>query len=197
MCLTCERYRAPELLFGVEKYHTAVDMWSVGCIFAELLLHHPLMPGKTELEQVQMIYELLGTPNDHIWPGFSRLPLVKNSTYKDVQKHKFNEIENIFNAYKPSCLDLMKRFLAYDPAKRISAGDAIKHPYFKETPLAVARELMPTFPPKCKYKQPMQKPITCIMSFQAFSFLKDICKNCTHSLLKLYFFKTYFAIRIY
>ena len=59
-------YRAPELLFGSKVYHTAVDMWAIGCIFAELLKHQPLLPGKNEMHQLQLIYELLGMFSVHV-----------------------------------------------------------------------------------------------------------------------------------
>lgn len=67
-------YRAPELLLGDPSYTTAVDMWSAGCIFGELLNHTPLLPGKVERQQIDLIIELLGTPHEKIWQGFSKLP---------------------------------------------------------------------------------------------------------------------------
>ena len=68
-------YRAPELLFGDMNYTTAVDMWSAGCIFGELLKHGPLLPGKVEKEQVDLMIALLGTPHEKIWQGFNQLPM--------------------------------------------------------------------------------------------------------------------------
>ncbi|XP_043705965.1 cyclin-dependent kinase G-2 isoform X2 [Telopea speciosissima] len=70
-------YRAPELLLGAKLYSTAVDMWSLGCIMAELLAKEPLFPGKAEVDQLDKIFKMLGTPNEAIWPGFSKLPGVK------------------------------------------------------------------------------------------------------------------------
>ncbi|XP_061994309.1 cyclin-dependent kinase G-2 isoform X2 [Rosa rugosa] len=70
-------YRAPELLLGAREYSTAIDMWSLGCIMAELLSKEPLFNGKTEFEQLDKIFKILGTPNETIWPGFSKLPGVK------------------------------------------------------------------------------------------------------------------------
>ncbi|KAK9714021.1 hypothetical protein RND81_06G066100 [Saponaria officinalis] len=67
-------YRAPELLLGAKEYSTAVDMWSVGCIMAELLTNKPIFDGKTELEQLNKIFKMLGTPNVNIWPNYSKLP---------------------------------------------------------------------------------------------------------------------------
>jgi cyclin-dependent kinase 10 len=71
-------YRAPELLFGEAHYTTAVDMWSVGCIFGELMKHKPLLPGNTEQKEIELIVKLLGAPNETIWPGFSKLPYAKS-----------------------------------------------------------------------------------------------------------------------
>ncbi|XP_039068968.1 cyclin-dependent kinase G-2-like isoform X2 [Hibiscus syriacus] len=70
-------YRAPELLLGARQYFTAIDMWSLGCIMAELLSKEPLFNGKTEFDQLYKIFRTLGTPNETIWPGFSKLPGVK------------------------------------------------------------------------------------------------------------------------
>eukprot|EP01083_Nonionella_stella_P050129 133437_1 len=147
-------YRAPELLFGINVYHTAIDMWAVGCIVAELLQHKPLLPGKNEIQQIQLIYELLGAPNHHIWPNYMALPRIVDGTFKEVenpqtkQKYKWNVIDHLFACYKANCLDLMKQLLAYDPSKRITATNAIKHPFFKEIPLPVTKDMMPTFPAK-------------------------------------------------
>jgi serine/threonine protein kinase len=66
-------YRAPELLFNADTYHTAIDMWSVGCILAELVLGRPLLPGSTETQQIQLMCKLLGSPNTRIWPTLNKL----------------------------------------------------------------------------------------------------------------------------
>ncbi|XP_050879274.1 cyclin-dependent kinase G-2 isoform X3 [Lathyrus oleraceus] len=75
-------YRAPELLLGTKQYSTAIDMWSLGCIMAELLSKEPLFNGRTEFDQLNKIFRILGTPNETIWPGFSKLPLVKANYVK-------------------------------------------------------------------------------------------------------------------
>ncbi|KAK1384690.1 hypothetical protein POM88_022425 [Heracleum sosnowskyi] len=74
-------YRAPELLLGAKQYSTAVDMWSVGCIIAELLLNQPLFNGDNEIKQIDKIFRMLGTPNETSWPGFSELPGAKASGF--------------------------------------------------------------------------------------------------------------------
>ncbi|KAG5653485.1 Cyclin-dependent kinase catalytic subunit [Sphagnurus paluster] len=68
-------YRAPEVLLGSRHYSTAIDMWSVGCIFAEMAMQGaPLFPGDSEIDQIFKIFRILGTPNEDIWPGVSGLP---------------------------------------------------------------------------------------------------------------------------
>uniref|UniRef100_A0A7N4P526 Protein kinase domain-containing protein n=1 Tax=Sarcophilus harrisii TaxID=9305 RepID=A0A7N4P526_SARHA len=67
-------YRAPELLLGAKEYSTEIDMWSVGCIFGELLSKVPLFQGKSEIGQINKIFKKLGTPTEEIWPGYNDLP---------------------------------------------------------------------------------------------------------------------------
>ncbi|KAH0538198.1 hypothetical protein GP486_008789, partial [Trichoglossum hirsutum] len=67
-------YRAPELLLGAETYGTEIDMWSIGCIFGELVTKEPLLQGKNEVDQLSKIFELCGIPTEENWPGFKRLP---------------------------------------------------------------------------------------------------------------------------
>jgi serine/threonine protein kinase len=62
-------YRSPEILLGSKHYSTAVDMWSLGCIFAEMVNRHPLFPGDSEIDEIFRIFRILGTPNEEIWPG--------------------------------------------------------------------------------------------------------------------------------
>merc|ERR1719397_259582 len=86
-------YRAPELLLNAKTQTTAIDMWSGGCILGELLAHKPLLPGKSEINQIELVIDLLGTPNDNIWPAFSSLPALQEFTLKQQPynnlKHKF------------------------------------------------------------------------------------------------------------
>lgn len=80
--VVANRYRAPELLLGAKEYSWEIDMWAVGCIFAEMLCKEPLMKAQTELQMIDQIFKMLGTPNDDVWPGFSELPFVKKMKFK-------------------------------------------------------------------------------------------------------------------
>ncbi|KAJ2554924.1 hypothetical protein EV175_002423, partial [Coemansia sp. RSA 1933] len=68
-------YRAPELILGSSEYTRAIDLWSVGCMFGELLVHRPFMPGRSEQEQMELIAKMIGAPHERIWPGYRQLPL--------------------------------------------------------------------------------------------------------------------------
>ncbi|KAM9048419.1 cyclin-dependent kinase 10 isoform 3-T3 [Megaptera novaeangliae] len=130
-------YRAPELLLGTTTQTTSIDMWAVGCILAELLAHKPLLPGTSEIHQVDLIVQLLGTPSENIWPGFSQLPLV--SQYS-LRKQPYNNLKHKFPWLSEAGLRLLNLlFMA-------TAGDCLESSYFKEKPLPCEPELMPTFP---------------------------------------------------
>ncbi|KAK3818123.1 MAG: cyclin-dependent kinase 10-like protein [Linnemannia gamsii] len=135
-------YRAPELLFGDLNYTTAVDMWSAGCIFGELLKHAPLLPGKVEKQQVDLIIELLGTPHEKIWQGFNKLPM---SSIK-LPEQRFNNLKNKFPHITDATRSLLSGLLTYDPKKRLSVKQALAHPYFIESPPAKHPSLLPTHP---------------------------------------------------
>ncbi|KAJ1984145.1 hypothetical protein H4R33_004487 [Dimargaris cristalligena] len=135
-------YRSPELLLGETRYTTATDMWSVGCILAEFLLHKPCMPGQSEKDQLTLIINLLGTPNERIWPGIVEYPLYRNIV---LPQQKYNNLRQTFVAASTETIDLMNQLFAYDPDKRISARSALKHPYFNERPHAVHRSLLPVY----------------------------------------------------
>lgn len=136
-------YRAPEILMGATKYSTAVDMWSVGCIFAELLLKEPLFQARTELDLLSMIFKLLGPPTNNSWPGFTSLPLAKSITLPSPQPDQFR---NKFPHLSMNGLDLLMSLLTYDPEQRMSAEEALDHPYFKESPLPKHPDLFASFP---------------------------------------------------
>lgn len=138
-------YRAPELLLGETEYDWAVDIWSAGCIFAELLSGKPLFHGRSELDQLHKIYGVLGMPNERCWPGYSKLPHA--AKIAPVANH-LNHLNNIFPTLGKSGLDLIKSMLAYDPRARPTAAEAMAHPFFEEPPLPSPPELFPTWPSK-------------------------------------------------
>ncbi|KAK7330601.1 hypothetical protein VNO77_24798 [Canavalia gladiata] len=145
-------YRAPELLLGAKEYSTAIDMWSVGCIMAELIAKEPLFRGKSELEQLDKIFRTLGTPDEKIWPGLSKLPGAR----ANFVKQPYNMLRKKFPAtsftgspvLSELGFDLLKKLLTYDPAERITAEAALLHDWFHEAPLPKS-DFKPIFPWQC------------------------------------------------
>lgn len=137
-------YRAPELLLGETEYSTAVDMWSIGCIFAELIQKEPLFPGKGEIDQLNRIFKLLGRPSEDIWPGFDTLPSAKSINVSSIQP--YSNLRAKFRYTTDLGVDLMSKLLTYDPRRRISAEEALKHPWFQESPLPKHPDMFQSFP---------------------------------------------------
>ncbi|XP_015882342.3 uncharacterized protein LOC107418181 isoform X1 [Ziziphus jujuba] len=142
-------YRAPEILLGARQYSTAIDMWSVGCIMAEMVAKEPLFRGKTEVDQLDKIFKTLGTPNETVWPGFSKLPGAKAK----FVRQPFNTLRKKFPAasftgspvLSDLGFDLLSKLLTYDPEKRITVEDALNHDWFREAPLPKT-DFKPSFP---------------------------------------------------
>lgn len=105
-----------------------MDLWSVGCIFAELLLKEPLFQAKGEIELLSMIFKLLGPPTNNSWPEYSRLPLAKTLSLPSPQPPQFRLK---FPYLTSAGIDLLMSLLTYDPARRITAEEALQHPYFR------------------------------------------------------------------
>ncbi|XP_077224248.1 cyclin-dependent kinase C-1-like isoform X2 [Tasmannia lanceolata] len=135
-------YRPPELLLGTTKYGPAVDMWSVGCIFAELLYGKPILPGKDEHEQLNKIYELCGAPDEVNWPGVSKIPWYNNLKPTRPMKRRVREVFKHFDHY---ALELVERMLTLDPSQRISAVDALDAEYFWKDPLPCDPKSLPKY----------------------------------------------------
>ena len=151
-------YRPLELLLGSKTYSTAVDMWSVGCIFAEILARKPLFPGEGEADQITKICRILGAPNENTMPGLSKLPNVSQISWKAPAKGKLRELfpSRSFSGgvyLNDSGFDLLSKMLLYDSKARISAEAAINHPWFSEEPLLCTADLMPKFKSRHEMKE--------------------------------------------
>jgi cell division cycle 2-like len=143
-------YRAPELLLGAEKYDFAIDIWSVGCIFGELLTKEPLLQGKNEVDQLSKIFALCGIPSEQTWPGWKRLPNARSLRLPQLPdapnpqtliRSKFPYLTNAGGA-------LLASLLSLDPKKRPAADEILKHEYFQEKPKPKPTAMFPTFPSK-------------------------------------------------
>ncbi len=121
-------YRAPEILLGSKHYSTPVDLWSIGCIFAEMVNQKPLFPGDSEIDEIFKIFQIRGTPEEKTYPGVTALP-----DYKDIYpKWRKQDLKSLVPTLCAAGLDLLDKLLEYIPSRRISAKAALSHPYFDE-----------------------------------------------------------------
>ncbi|XP_024976983.1 probable serine/threonine-protein kinase At1g54610 isoform X1 [Cynara cardunculus var. scolymus] len=136
-------YRPPELLLGATYYGVGVDLWSAGCILAELLAGKPILPGRTEVEQLHKIFRLCGSPSEEYWKRH-RLP---NATlFKPQHPYKRCTAET-FKDFPPASLPLLERLLAIDPNERGSATSALNSNFFTAEPYACEPSELPKYPP--------------------------------------------------
>ncbi|KAJ2158089.1 glycogen synthase kinase 3 [Coemansia sp. RSA 552] len=125
----CSRYyRAPELIFGATNYTGRIDVWSAGCVMAELMLGQPLFPGESGIDQLVEIIKVLGTPTkDQIR---TMNPNYMDHRFPQIKPHPFMRIFR--NRASPEAIDLITKLLDYTPTKRLSAIQAMTHPFFDE-----------------------------------------------------------------
>ncbi|GLT43254.1 hypothetical protein SLA2020_172180 [Shorea laevis] len=122
-------YRAPELLLNSSDYNAAIDVWSVGCIFMELMNRKPLFPGRDHVHQMHLLIELLGTPTE------SDLGFVQNEDarryIRQLPSHQRQPLASVFPNVHPLAIDLVDRMLTFDPTRRITVEEALAHPYLE------------------------------------------------------------------
>ncbi|KAK1436665.1 hypothetical protein QVD17_02447 [Tagetes erecta] len=141
-------YRAPELLFGSTSYGVAIDMWSAGCILAELFIGRPIMPGRTEVEQIHKIFKLCGSPSEEYW-NISKLPHA--TSFRPQHPYKRRIIETFQQHLPPSALDLLDTLLAIDPDARGTATSALASEFFRTEPLPCDPSELPVYPPSKEF----------------------------------------------
>jgi len=130
-------YRPPEILLGAKYYSTAIDVWSLGCIFAEMMTRKPLLPGDSEIDQLYKIFQLLGTPTENDWHGYTSLPDYQTCFPKWQKK---NLVTVIGQDHPIEAIRLLERMLIYDPSKRIAAKMALQSIFFEDR-----KQVLPSF----------------------------------------------------
>uniref|UniRef100_A0A6G1SFX1 cyclin-dependent kinase n=1 Tax=Aceria tosichella TaxID=561515 RepID=A0A6G1SFX1_9ACAR len=152
-------YRAPELLLNTGKYSTPIDVWSIGCIFGELLLQKPLFPGQSEIQQIDLIFKALGSPSEDLWPEYEKIRLVQKVKFPHYKYNRLLDMLDDRKALSDKGFHLWNKLLAYDPGvksgsdkqsirptHRITAEHALKHEFFQEEPKPIHPSLFPTWP---------------------------------------------------
>ncbi|KAI3702036.1 hypothetical protein L6452_27635 [Arctium lappa] len=145
-------YRPPELLLGSTDYGVAVDLWSAGCILAELFAGKPIMPGRTEVEQLHKIFKLCGSPSEEYWRK-SKLPHA--TIFKPQQPYK-RCVAETFKDFPPSALALLDSLLAVEPDNRGSSSSALHSEFFTTRPLPCHPSSLPKYPPSKEYDAKMR-----------------------------------------
>ena len=130
-------YRPPDVILGNTKYNSKIDLWGVGCIFAEMVNGKPLFAGANTADQLHRIFRVLGTPNSGLdgvqqWPGIEQFSLWRDFQRKlgaNLSNHR-NSLAQCVPGLSPVGMDLLQKMLMYDPKQRIGAVEALSHPYF-------------------------------------------------------------------
>eukprot|EP01016_Furgasonia_blochmanni_P028129 TRINITY_DN2957_c0_g1_i1.p1 TRINITY_DN2957_c0_g1~~TRINITY_DN2957_c0_g1_i1.p1 ORF type:complete len:371 (-),score=125.58 TRINITY_DN2957_c0_g1_i1:190-1302(-) len=124
-------YRAPDILLGSKNYSTSIDIWSIGCIFAEMVNMKPLFPGQSEQDQLKRIFKYMGTPTEEKWPTVVELPDWNADAF---EKYAGESLSKLVPRLDADGLDLLDKMLRCNPTERITAKNALTHPYFKDIP---------------------------------------------------------------
>jgi len=120
-------YRPPDVLMGATNYSTPIDMWGVGCVFAEMVTGNPLFAGNSPETQLTKIFRILGTPNEEDYPEIIDLP-----GWRDFKIYKAKSLRKFIIGLPDPGYDVLKKFLKYNPKERISCREALQHEYFED-----------------------------------------------------------------
>ncbi|ESW97804.1 Negative regulator of the PHO system [Ogataea parapolymorpha DL-1] len=121
-------YRAPDVLLGSRSYSTSIDMWSAGCIMAEMFTGKPLFPGSSNEDQLLKIFRIMGTPNERTWPGVTNYPNYRSNFNVFIPQDLHTLIPNMDNL----ALNLLQGLLQMRPELRLSARQALQHAWFND-----------------------------------------------------------------
>ncbi|KAG9255267.1 Serine/threonine-protein kinase bur-1 [Emericellopsis atlantica] len=134
-------YRPPELLLQLKQYTTAVDVWGVGCIFAEMIVGKPILAGESDTHQLELIWDLMGSPTEENMPGWKLLPGGQGLT----PRPRTGNLQNRFRDAGTGAISLLRELLRLDWKTRINAVDALEHPFFQMQPLPMKPHEIPTY----------------------------------------------------
>ncbi|KAJ3842637.1 kinase-like domain-containing protein [Lentinula raphanica] len=142
-CVVTRWYRPPELLLGARNYGGEVDIWGIGCVFGEMFHRRPILPGNSDIDQLDRIWALCGTPNQHTWPNYDQLPGCDGM--KRFTTAISRKIKQTYESIGPETVDLLDQLLICNPQERITASQALEHDYFWTDPLPADPKTLPSY----------------------------------------------------
>ncbi|KAI0360429.1 Pkinase-domain-containing protein [Trametes cingulata] len=141
-CVVTRWYRPPELLLGARQYGGEVDMWGVGCVLGEMFFRKPILPGASDLDQLDKIWHLCGTPSSQSWPEYDSLPGCEGvKTFNYCPRR----LRQTYESIGPETVDLLDKLLVCNPRERLTASQALDHDYFWTDPLPADPKTLPTY----------------------------------------------------
>ncbi|KAI0634816.1 kinase-like domain-containing protein [Trametes polyzona] len=141
-CVVTRWYRPPELLMGARQYGGEVDIWGVGCVLGEMFFRKPILPGASDIDQLDKIWHLCGTPTAQSWPEFESLPGCEGVKSFHYQPRRLRQT---YESIGPETVDLLDKLLVCNPRERLTAAQALDHDYFWTDPLPADPKSLPTY----------------------------------------------------
>ncbi|KAF6757633.1 Pkinase-domain-containing protein [Ephemerocybe angulata] len=142
-CVVTRWYRPPELLLGARQYGGEVDIWGIGCVLGEMFQRRPILPGSSDLDQLEKIWFLCGTPTQHSWPNFDALPGCDG--VKRFNNSWPRRLRQSYESVGPETVDLLDKLLTCNPKERITAAQALEHDYFWTEPMPADPSKLPSY----------------------------------------------------
>ncbi|CAL1708739.1 unnamed protein product [Somion occarium] len=141
-CVVTRWYRPPELLLGARQYGGEVDMWGIGCVFGEMFWRRPILPGTSDLDQLDKIWQLCGTPTEYTWPGYEALPGCEGVKRFNMYPRR---LKQTYETIGSETCDLLDKLLTCNPRERLTASQALDHDYFWTDPLPADPKMWASF----------------------------------------------------
>ncbi|KAI5117879.1 hypothetical protein M0805_002271 [Coniferiporia weirii] len=149
-CVVTRWYRPPELLLGARQYGGEIDIWGIGCVLGEMFMRRPILPGNSDLDQLDKIWAICGSPNQQNWPDYDTLPGCEGQIRFRPQERR---IKTVYESLGKETCALLDRLLALDPRERITASEALDHEYFWSDPLPADPKSLPTYESSHEFDQ--------------------------------------------
>ncbi|TFK49340.1 Pkinase-domain-containing protein [Heliocybe sulcata] len=141
-CVVTRWYRPPELLLGARQYGGEVDIWGIGCVLGEMFWRKPILAGSSDIDQLDKIWQLCGSPNQQNWPNWDQLPGCEGVKRFPLYNRR---VKQVYETIGPETYDLLDKLLTLNPRERITASEALDHDYFWSDPLPADPKSLPTY----------------------------------------------------